>query len=85
MTIMTKMAITATKAKTEFAALVDIARKEPVTITRNSRAVAIMLSPEEYARLMDIEDSYWGKKAEKAEKEGYINAKESEKFLRSLT
>ena len=81
---MTNSTITATIAKTEFATLVDNARKEPITITRNSRAVAIILSPEEYEHLLSIEDMYWGEKAKEAEKDGYLTVEESEKYLKSL-
>lgn len=81
---MTKTTVPATQAKTEFASLIDTARQEPVTITRNSRAVAVILSPEEYARLVALEDAHWGKRAKKAEAGGYLNAEESEEFLNSI-
>lgn len=81
---MTNQVITATKAKTEFADLVDRARKDPITITRNNRAVAVILSPEEYHRLEQLEDSYWGEKASKVEVNAeYLNDKESLDFLTS--
>jgi prevent-host-death family protein len=45
--------ITATEAKNRFGELLDMARREPVQIQKNGRAVAVMLSPEEYRRLID--------------------------------
>lgn len=81
---MTNKSITATKAKTEFALLVDEARREPITITRNNRPVAVILSPEEYQRLYSLEDAYWGNRAIRAETKGqFLSNKESLEFLNS--
>lgn len=76
--------ITATKAKNVFAELIDSARQEPVTITRNNRRVAVVLSPDEYDHLTKINDKYWGEKALTAESDGFIGEKESENFLSSI-
>jgi prevent-host-death family protein len=43
--------ISATDAKNRFGELLDAARKEPVHVQKNGRDVAVVLSPEEYARL----------------------------------
>jgi prevent-host-death family protein len=39
------------KAKNAFGLLIDTARAEPVTIEKHGRAVAVMVSVEEYERL----------------------------------
>lgn len=44
-------AITATDAKNRFGQLLEMARAEPVHVQKNGRDVAVVLSPEEYARL----------------------------------
>ncbi|RUT30371.1 type II toxin-antitoxin system prevent-host-death family antitoxin [Arsenicitalea aurantiaca] len=44
---------TATDAKNKFGLLIDTARTEPVRIHKNGRDVAIVLSPVEYARLLE--------------------------------
>lgn len=41
-------------AKARFGQLLDTARREPVVIERHGRAVAVMLSKEEYDELNDI-------------------------------
>jgi prevent-host-death family protein len=41
-------------AKARFGQLLDTARREPVTIERHGRPVAVMLSKEEYDELNDI-------------------------------
>ncbi|MEP7241356.1 MAG: type II toxin-antitoxin system Phd/YefM family antitoxin [Devosia sp.] len=41
----------ATDAKNRFGELLEAARKEPVHVQKNGRDVAVVISPEEYARL----------------------------------
>ncbi len=50
--------VTATEAKQRLSALLDAAQSEPVTIRRQNRDVAVILSPKEYNRLrgMNIEE-----------------------------
>jgi prevent-host-death family protein len=43
--------VSATDAKQRLAALLDAAQREPVTIRRQKRDVAVILSPQEYDRL----------------------------------
>ncbi len=43
--------VSATEAKQRLAALLDAAQREPVTIRRQKRDVAVLLSPQEYDRL----------------------------------
>ncbi len=50
--------ISATDAKNHFGDLIDRTRVGPVTIEKQGRPTAIVLSPEEYARLESIEDIY---------------------------
>lgn len=75
---------TATNAKTQFGHLLDMANKEPVAIQKSGRNVAVIMSYEDYERLTRLEDEYWAMKAIKAEKEGYLGPKESEKLLDDL-
>jgi len=81
---MTNRTIPATEAKTEFAKLIDTARMEPVTVTRNRRAIAVVMSPEEYERLSSLDDAYWGKRAEEAAKGPFLGEKKSAAFLQSI-
>jgi prevent-host-death family protein len=43
--------ITATDAKNKFGQLLEMAQAEPVHVQKNGRDVAVVVSPEEYARL----------------------------------
>jgi len=42
--------VSATEAKQRLGALLDVAQREPVTIRRQNRDVAVLLSPREYDR-----------------------------------
>ena len=48
-------AITATDAKNKFGQVLEMAQAEPVRIQKNGRDVAVVLSPEQYAAL--VQDS----------------------------
>ncbi len=43
--------VSATEAKQQLGAVLDAAQREPVTIRRQKRDIAVVLSAEEYARL----------------------------------
>jgi prevent-host-death family protein len=45
--------MTATDAKNRFGELLEMARREPVLIQKNGRTVAVMVSPEEYQRMIE--------------------------------
>ena len=49
--------VSATEAKQRLAALLDAAQREPVTIRRQKRDVAVLLSPQEYERLRALNTS----------------------------
>lgn len=70
--------ITAAEAKNSFGKFLDMARREPVLVTKNNRPVGIFLSME------DAEDTIWAEQALKAHAEGYLGADESEMLLESL-
>ncbi len=78
---MTNQSLTATEAKNRFADMVDLARLEPVTITRNEKPVAIVLSPDEYSRLTASDDAYWGTLAKTVKPTDFHTPKESQDFL----
>jgi len=43
--------VSATHAKQNFAAMIDLAQREPVRIQRHDREVAVMVSADEYERI----------------------------------
>ena len=74
----------ASEAKNRFGELLDVARREPVQITKKGRNVAVVLSIEEFERLSDLEDELLAFKAEKAQQEGFLGTTESEALLEEL-
>ena len=70
--------ITAAAAKNAFGRFLDMARREPVVVTKNDRPVGVFLSME------DLEDTIWGERALKAHAEGYLGPAASEELLKGL-
>ncbi len=70
--------ITAAAAKNAFGKFLDMARREPVVVTKNDRPVGVFLSVE------DLEDTIWGERALKAHAEGYLAQAASKKLLDDL-
>ena len=62
----------ATEVKNHFGQILDYARTEPVTIEKQGKAVAVILSFEEYHRLAELDDRYWGECALKALAGGFM-------------
>lgn len=68
----------ASEAKNHFSELLDLARTEPVQITKKGRNVAVVLSIEEFERFFELENQLLALQAEKAHQEGFIGITESE-------
>lgn len=73
-----------TEAKDNFGEVLDNSRKEPVKITRNNKEIAVVVSIEEYNRLIELEDSWFAAKAKEASKKGYIGKTKSEALLEKM-
>lgn len=73
-----------TEAKDNFGELLDSSRKEPVKITRNNKEIAVVVSIEEYNRLIDLENSWFVSKAKEASKQGYIGKTRSEALIKKM-
>ena len=69
--------INETEAKNRFDTYLQKSKNQPVVIERNNQPSAILISHEEYERLVAYEDAHWAKKADEAEKEGYLTEEES--------
>ena len=76
--------VASTKAKDAFGELLDTAQREPVTIEKKGRPVAVVLSIAEYERLEEAEDALWVLRAEQAAGEGFATPEESEAVLTEL-
>lgn len=76
--------VTAKDAKTNFGQLLDTAIREPVSVTRNGRQVAVVLSIQDFERLAALESAKWAALAERNEEEGYLSPQESEALHRAM-
>lgn len=71
----------ATEVKNHFGQILDITRTEPVTVEKQGRPVAVILSFEEYQRLAELDDRYWGERATKALSGGFMTDAEMNTWL----
>ena len=55
--------MTATEAKSRFGELVEKAQIEPIRVSKSGRDAVVILSAEEYDRLSELDDRYWGEQA----------------------
>lgn len=72
------------EAKHGFAALLDAAQRESVTITKKGKVVAVVLSREDFERFEALEDAHWIQRARVAVTEGFVGPRESGKLLADL-
>ena len=73
--------ITSKDAKNKFGTMLDTVKKEPVTITKHDRPVAVVISHERYEELEALEDSIWAARAREAAKSGFIGREETTDFI----
>lgn len=72
------------EAKNHFDELLDLARSEPVQITKKVHNIVVVLSIEEFERFSELENQLLALKAEKAMQEGFIGVSESEALLSKI-
>lgn len=75
------MTITTAELKKDFQKYLDLAETTPVIIESMGRLKSVVISYTMYERLMELEDAYWGERAERAEAEGYLGEEASESLL----
>ncbi|NEO94888.1 MAG: type II toxin-antitoxin system prevent-host-death family antitoxin [Moorea sp. SIO3G5] len=74
----------ASEAKNRFGELLDLARREPIQITKKGRNVAVVISIEEFERFLELEEELIAIKAKQAQQEGFIGLSESEQLLEDI-
>lgn len=74
----------AAQAKNQFGRLLDTAQREPVTIEKKGREIAVIMSVEDFRHYVMIEDKLWAIMAKKAGKEGFLSEDESQELLDKL-
>jgi antitoxin Phd len=69
--------VTATEVKNRLGQYLARVVAEPVTIEKNGRPVAVLLSYEEFEALQRADDHFWGEAVRAAEAEGFLSAEDS--------
>lgn len=77
--------VSATDAKQNMAALIDTAQREPVTIRRQNRDVAIVLSPAEYQRLRGLNLAEFQSFCDRVGRQAEANGLTEDKLAELLT
>ena len=72
------------EAKNFFGRMLDTVQREPVVIEKKGRAVAVVMSMEEYERFEELKNGFWASKAEEADKNGYLGEEETDKLLKRM-
>lgn len=61
----------------------DAAKLEPVLVEKKEGPIAVLLSYEEYERLISLERNFWLQRSRKAEISGYIGIAKSAELLKA--
>lgn len=73
--------VSATECKTHLGEYLEKVQKEPVTIHKTGRPVAVLISYEEYAQFVEMENAYWLARAKESEASGYLGTEKSMELL----
>ncbi len=76
--------ITSTEARQNFSAVISAVEENPVTISKQDKEVAVIISSARYQELKKLEDILYGKAAELAIKEGFASDNEVSELLASI-
>ena len=74
--------VSATYAKQNFGACIADAARRPVVIEKSGRPAVVMVSYEEFQRLIELEDAAWLQRAQNAAAGGYLSAEDSDEFMK---
>lgn len=76
--------MTSTEARQSFSSVITNVEKEPVTISKKKKEIAVVISSRRYKELKRLEDILYSKAAELAIKEGLAPQKEVDSLLASI-
>lgn len=78
------MHISATDLKNKLGEYLEASIREPVIVEKSGRPSAVVISYQEFKRLLELEDKIWAMRALEAEKHGYLGPEATKKFLQDL-
>ena len=76
--------ISATEARQGFNEVINLAKNEPVTISKRDTGVAVIMSTNRYDELKRIEDLLYSKAAEMAIAEGFVSNQERDDLMNQI-
>jgi len=76
--------MTAKEARQNFSAVISTVENDPVTISKQDKDVAVIISSARYTELKKLEDILYGKAAELAIQEGFIASEKAQDLLDSI-
>lgn len=75
------MKTNATEFKNHLGEYMQKVYQEPVIVEKSGKPSAVLISYDLFEMFSEMEDFYWGLKAEQARMKGYLSPEESEKRL----
>lgn len=82
--VLTMKTITSTEARQNFSSVISTVETDPVTILKQDKDVAVIISSARYKELKKLEDILYGKAAELAIKEGFAADNEIQDLLDNI-
>ena len=76
--------ITSTEARQNFSSVISTVETNPVTISKQDKDVAVIISSARYQELKKLEDILYEKAAELALQEGFVSNKKAQDLLDSI-
>jgi PHD/YefM family antitoxin component YafN of YafNO toxin-antitoxin module len=76
--------LSSTEVRQNFSAVLSAIEIEPVSISKQDKAIAVVMSPKRYNELKHLEDILYGKAAELAIQEGFASDKETQDLMNSI-
>ena len=73
--------ITSKNAQDHFGRLLDEVQREPVTITRHDRPVAVVVSRQRFEELEALEDAIWAARVRAAAQSGSVGVEATAEFI----
>ncbi len=76
--------LSSTEVRQNFSAVLSKIEIEPVSISKQDKAIAIVMSPKRYNELKRLEDILYGKAAELAIQEGFASDTQAQDLMNSI-
>jgi PHD/YefM family antitoxin component YafN of YafNO toxin-antitoxin module len=73
--------LSSTEVRQNFSAVLSAINVEPISISKQDKEIAVVMSVQRYSELTRLEDILYGKAAELAIKEGFASNKETQDLM----